>query len=61
LQKTIQQPPQSKGLATQVKPTDTPRITNLRVIKPASLSQQSMPTEKIEVIRGMTKFQESAE
>ena len=61
LQKTIQQPPQSKGLATQVKPTDTPRSKPLLVIKPPSLSQQSTPTEKMEVIRGMTKFQESAE
>ena len=61
LQKTIQQPPQPKGLPTQVKSIDTPRSTPPRVIKPASQSQQSKLTEKMEVIRGMTKSQESAE
>ncbi len=61
LQKTIQQPPQPKGLPTQVKSTDTPRSKPPRVIKPASQSQPSKPTEKMEVIRGMTKSQESAE
>lgn len=61
LQKTIPQTPLSKGLATQVKSTDSPRSTPLRVIKPANLGQPSKPTEKMEVIRGMTKSQESTE
>ena len=61
LQKTNQQPAQSKGLVPQVKPPDAPRSTTPRVIKPVSQSQQSKLTEKMEVIRGMTKSQESAE
>jgi len=61
LQKSISQAQQSKVLSIPVKQTDPLRSSTLRVIKPASLSQQTKPTEKMEVIRGMTKFQESVE
>lgn len=52
---------QAKGLATNAVPTDAPRTPATRAIKRVSVSLQSKQTEKMEVIRGMTKSQESAE
>mgnify|MGYP000576651587 FL=1 len=52
---------QAKGLTINAVPTDAPRTPATRAIKRVSVSLQSKQTEKMEVIRGMTKSQESAE
>ena len=52
---------QAKALAINAVPTDAPRTPATRAIKRVSVNLQSKQTEKMEVIRGMTKSQESAE
>jgi pilus assembly protein CpaB len=52
---------QAKGLTINAVPTDAPRTPATRAIKRVSVNLQSKQTEKMEVIRGMTKSQESAE
>lgn len=60
LQKTAQQPAHFKALSTEPKSADGLRSVTSGATKPASLSQPSKASVKMEVIRGMTKSIESS-
>jgi pilus assembly protein CpaB len=61
LQRSSQMNAQTANAAVVVAQNDAQRPTSSRPIRRVSQSLPSKPTEKLEVIRGMTKSQEPAE
>ncbi len=61
LQRTSLQTQPVKGSVLQVMPTAVPSTRPARAVQRVGMNLQSKPTQKMEVIRGMTKSQESAE